>query len=179
MPPAHLSSSRSGPALVNTGAQRRVRCDGGSPCQACLRLAAWTGHPPPLECTYADGYVPARKNGELDYPRGSLPGRTLESKGADNSPPPAFGLPHPPHFRLLSPLPRPAPACPRRVRQRRSLDVNCRPPATAAEKGPASQLEHVGQEVPPKWWARLAKRPRLPRLCVPWLGSCCPSAGLS
>ncbi|BGP41821.1 hypothetical protein JCM10449v2_005812 [Rhodotorula kratochvilovae] len=49
------------PACVSC-AQRRVRCDGGSPCQACLRLAAWRGHPPPLECIYEGGRVPARKN---------------------------------------------------------------------------------------------------------------------
>ncbi|GAA5935581.1 hypothetical protein JCM3775_003358 [Rhodotorula graminis] len=45
-------------------AQRRVRCDGGSPCQACLRLAAWKGRPAPAACDY-DGLVPARKNGPL------------------------------------------------------------------------------------------------------------------
>ncbi|GAA5969488.1 hypothetical protein JCM8115_000406 [Rhodotorula mucilaginosa] len=40
------------------GAKRRVRCDGMSPCEACLRHAAWKGRPAPTECEYDAGVVP-------------------------------------------------------------------------------------------------------------------------
>ncbi|GAA5889048.1 hypothetical protein JCM8208_007755 [Rhodotorula glutinis] len=67
-------------------AQRRVRCDGGSPCQACLRLAAWKGRPAPTSCDY-DGLVPARKNGPLP-PALAAYGNTEASTSAAVLPPP-------------------------------------------------------------------------------------------
>ncbi|GAA5864046.1 hypothetical protein JCM3774_006362 [Rhodotorula dairenensis] len=41
-----------------TCAKRRVRCDGMSPCEACLRHAAWKGRPAPTECEFEAGVVP-------------------------------------------------------------------------------------------------------------------------
>ncbi|GAA5977427.1 hypothetical protein JCM10908_004977 [Rhodotorula pacifica] len=41
-----------------TCAKRRVRCDGMSPCEACLRHAAWKGRPAPTECEFDVGVVP-------------------------------------------------------------------------------------------------------------------------
>ncbi|GAA5953926.1 hypothetical protein JCM10213_004759 [Rhodosporidiobolus nylandii] len=40
--------------------KRRVRCDGGDPCSACLRKAAWDGVPPPMPgaCEYEGGVAP-------------------------------------------------------------------------------------------------------------------------
>ncbi|GAA6004194.1 hypothetical protein JCM10207_002476 [Rhodosporidiobolus poonsookiae] len=39
--------------------QRRVKCDGGSPCTACVRKAAWDGVPPPTSCEYDGRARPA------------------------------------------------------------------------------------------------------------------------
>ncbi|GAA5851650.1 hypothetical protein JCM9279_002531 [Rhodotorula babjevae] len=73
-------------------AQRRVRCDGGSPCQACLRLAAWKGRPAPTACDY-DGLVPARKNGPLPPALAAYSNPEASTSTAILPPPPLPPLP--------------------------------------------------------------------------------------
>ncbi|GAA5866951.1 hypothetical protein JCM8547_003928 [Rhodosporidiobolus lusitaniae] len=55
----------SGPRLpaCKSCQRRRVKCDGGDPCSACLRKAAWDGVPPPTPglgggCEYEGGRAP-------------------------------------------------------------------------------------------------------------------------
>ncbi|GAA5838783.1 hypothetical protein JCM11251_006737 [Rhodosporidiobolus azoricus] len=62
--------------------KRRVRCDGGDPCQSCVRKAAWDGVPPPTPgpgggCEYEGGRAPCPRTA-FAKPQKTRAGRRVE-----------------------------------------------------------------------------------------------------